>query len=310
MTKDVDSAGSDGRHPENENPSSAGEDHRLRFAARYCARGFRLLPTIDKFPPKGFLWGTAASSDLGRVRQFLEAWPECDLAVALSSDVVVVDLDVRDGRDGFEHYLRFSGEHPDLTDTIQAITRSGGRHVWFDANGHRFMNCVGNAAVRRGHPGLEIKSKGGYVVVPPARGRHWIADKRAMLKAPEWLVELFPYHEPPPLAPSRTATAHTPYGLKILDRLCLKVATTAKGAQDDTRVNVAFVIGQFVGGGEIERHDGLARLIDAARPRQPERIATRCARKSTCATGSSSARRSRARGRPSGAISRTNWTRW
>jgi hypothetical protein len=243
----------------------AERDTRLTFAARYCERGFRLLPTLNKFPPRGFLWSKRASSDLDQVRQWLTIWPECELAIALPKHVVVVDLDVRDGRDGFEHYARLAGIHPDNTDTIQDVTPSGGRHLWFDTDGCHFPNCNGSTATRRGHPGLEAKTLGGYVVVPPAPGRHWIDGKRTMQPVPEWLKQLFPYREPPPVAPMKIARAHTPYGQKTLDRLKLRIATAPRGEQDDTRARFAYTIGQFVGGGEIEDEDAWAQIIAAAR---------------------------------------------
>ena len=242
-----------------------GDGARLRFAAHYCEHGFRLLPTLNKFPPAGFKWGTLASSDLAVVRNWLEIWPECDLAIALPAHVVVVDLDVRDGRDGFEQFIRLSGVHPDAIDTIQAITPSQGRHMWFDAGEWRFPNCVGDAATRRGHPGMETKTGGGYVIVPPAPGRRWLAGKRPMLATPEWLRELFPRREPPPVAPARTARAHTPFGQKTLDRHTLRIATASKGVQDNTRTRFAYVIGQYVGGGEIEAEDGWRQIVLAAR---------------------------------------------
>jgi hypothetical protein len=257
--------GDDRRATARDNPTEIAPDKRLTFAANYCNAGFRLLPTLDKFPPKGFMWGTAASSDLAVVRRWLDIWPECDLAIALPPHIVVVDLDVRDGRDGFQQFIRIAGSHPDDVNTIQAITQSGGRHVWFDADDWRFPNCVGDAATRRGHPGLETKTSGGYVVVPPAPGRHWIAGKRTMLPAPESLKELFPRHEPTPVAPARTARAHTPYGQKTLDRLTLRIATTPRGEQDNTRTRLAYTIGQYVGGGEIEAEDGWTQILIAAR---------------------------------------------
>jgi hypothetical protein len=233
------------------------EDHRLRLAAQYCNAGFRLLPTLDKFPPRGFRWGTLASSDLDQVRRWLTIWPECDLAIALPAHVVVLDIDTR--RNGLDQFLEVAGSHPDQIDAIQAVTR-GGWHLWFLSDGHKFLNkhC-------REYDGLETKTDGGYVVVPPAPGRRWVAGKRTMPPAPEWLKQLFPYREPPPVAPTKTAGAHTPYGAKTLDKLCLRIATAPRGEQDNTRTQLAFIVGQYVGGGEMEERDAYERVLQAAR---------------------------------------------
>jgi hypothetical protein len=256
MTKSVDNDANAGRQPETENPSTPREDHRLRLAAQYCKAGFRLLPTLDKFPPKGFLWGTLASSDLDAVRRWLLRWPECDLAIALPAHVVVVDVDVR--RNRLDQLLEVAGVHPDQIDTIQAIT-NGGWHLWFLCDGHRFLNKHSKQ-----YDGIETKTGGGYVVVPPAPGRRWVAGKRTMLAAPEWLKALFPYREPPPVAPTKTTAAHTPYGRKTLDKLCLRIETAPNGTQDDTRVQLAYVVGQYIAGGEMEENDAIERVLSAA----------------------------------------------
>ena len=148
---------------------------------------------------------------------------------------------------------------PDQIDTIQAVT-SGGWHLWFLSDGHGFQNKHSKQ-----YDGIETKTGGGYVVVPPAPGRRWLDGKRTMLPAPEWLKELFPRHEPPPVAPTKTTTAHTPYGQKTLDRLTLRIAAAPRGEQDNTRTRLAYTIGQFVAGGEIEAEDGWAQIVTAAR---------------------------------------------
>ena len=170
---------------------------------------------------------------------------------------MVVDIDKR--RNGLDQFLSVAGARPDQINTIQAVT-NGGWHLWFLSDGHGFQNKHSKQ-----YDGIETKTGGGYVVVPPAPGRHWIAGKRTMLPAPEWLKELFPRHEPPPVAPTKTTTAHTPYGQKTLDRLTLRIAAAPRGEQDDTRTRLAFTIGQYVGGGEIEAEDGWTQIVAAAR---------------------------------------------
>jgi hypothetical protein len=260
-------------------PDAQPLERRLIFAQRYCARGFRLLPTIDKYPPAGFKWGKHATTELAVIADWCRRWPRMDLAVALPSTVVVVDLDVRDGRDGFGVFTGLADVHADEVATIQAVTSSGGRHLWFDADGHAFRND--KLKKRDGTPaGFELKTVGGYVVVPPAPGRYWLPGS-SMLKAPDWLKELFPVRAPIPIAPAKAARAHTPYGRMTLDRLCLRIALARKGEQDDTRTQLAFIIGSYLGGGELEAEDAWTQVVAAARAAETGTDAN-ALRKETC----------------------------
>jgi hypothetical protein len=220
--------------------------------------GFRLLPIVDivrKTPPGGFKWGERASSDFATVQGFLRSWPWAYFAVALSAEMVVVDLDVKDDRNGFAEFERRAGKHPDEIDTIQATTPSHGRHLFFDRDGHRFGNCSGDNAKQRGHPGLETKTLGGYVLVPPAPGRHWLAGKRTMAPAPAWLKELFPIRKPPPVAPAKTTTTTTIWGMSLLLRMYRRIAEADIGCRDNTANQSAFITAQYVAGGDISDED-------------------------------------------------------
>ena len=150
--------------------------------------------------------------------------------------------------------------------------------MWFLSDGHGFQNKHSKQ-----YDGIETKTGGGYVVVPPAPGRHWIAGKRTTLPAPEWLKELFPRHEPPPVAPTKTTTAHTPYGQKTLDRLTLRIAAAPRGEQDDTRTRLAFTIGHTLAAAKSRPRMAGRKSSRRRGPLRPASTATPCARKDICA---------------------------
>jgi hypothetical protein len=120
--------------------------------------------------------------------------PRYGVAVATGHGLAVLDVDTIDGHgtDGPASLARLEQEHGELPRTVEAITPSGGRHVWFLA--------PPNTKTRPGFAdGLDLKARGGYVVVPPTsldgRGRYaWDAGahptETPLAPIPEWLVEL------------------------------------------------------------------------------------------------------------------------
>jgi hypothetical protein len=259
---------------------SAPQDERSWHAANYCRDGLRLLPTINKFPPRGFKWKERASSDYATVKRWLQQWPGCDLAVALPAHIVVVDLDPREKCNGYEQLLRIAQVRPDDIDTIQYTTRSGGRHLWFDADGHTFSNRTGRAALAAGHPGLDIKTEVGYVVVPPAVGRRWLPRDYTRAPAPSWLKQLFPEQQAHPSASysyaskveASVAREHSTAGLAMLLLFLDQIRTAPVGTRGSTRNACAYAIGGLVGGGELEENSAWDALVDASREQNDPRF--------------------------------------
>jgi hypothetical protein len=155
MPKSVNTDAASDRHHEKQTASTSEPpiDPRIVWARRYCAAGLglRLFPVIDKMPL--IKWGRLATADPATFGEWLKIWPECGIAIALPRNVVVVDLDCKDKLDGFKQYCRLSGTDPDDVMTAQSTTPSGGRYLWFDADGHVFTNRTGLASARAGHPG-------------------------------------------------------------------------------------------------------------------------------------------------------------
>jgi len=146
---------------------------------------WRLFPCVGKVPatPHGFHDATADGDGL---LSLFDARPDADgFAVACGlSGVAVLDLDVTDGLDGRD-MLREARVPWQDSETIRATTPRGGEHAFF----------AGVLASRTGAlPGVDIKSAGGYVVLPPAPGRAWHPDASPWdlrpVPVPEWLSRL------------------------------------------------------------------------------------------------------------------------
>ena len=100
------------------------------------------------------------------------------------SGLIVEDLDVTPAVDGRET-ARDAGL-PYLVDcTPRALTPRGGSHIFYRGVVPSRIGVL---------PGIDIKSEGGYVVLPPAPGRSWEVEASPwdaeILPAPRWLLDL------------------------------------------------------------------------------------------------------------------------
>lgn len=137
----------------------------LRDAALgYAAAGWPVFPcwTPGKTPitSHGF---KDATTDPAVIATWWTRWPTANIAVATGSPGPdVIDVDVKDGRAGLELFER--ARRAGLMRGAQAIIRtpSGGLHVWFEGTAQP-GGAVGGAAKP-----LELKARGGYVLLPPS----------------------------------------------------------------------------------------------------------------------------------------------
>lgn len=133
----------------------------------------------------------SATTDPEIITQWWSLWPDANIGIATgkkSFDVLDVDV-LGDGPDTLRD---METEHGDLPDTIEQITGSGGRQVMFAYCG----GLIGNAV--RFADGLDTRSEGGLVVVPPSLHKsgkryEWEAssspfDGKKLAPMPPWLL--------------------------------------------------------------------------------------------------------------------------
>jgi hypothetical protein len=103
------------------------------------------------------------------------------------SGIVVIDLDRKNGVDGWDSFKDLEAKHGQIEDTPVVITPSGGFHFWFrHPKGHKIATTAGQLA-----PGVDIRGDGGYVIVPPSRGYEWEASNiGSPAEMPRWLIEM------------------------------------------------------------------------------------------------------------------------
>jgi hypothetical protein len=158
-------------------------------------RGFWVFPARhDDKKPKIKEWQHAATQDEAVIRGWFAVSgdrPPLNIGVSTGKfdqgrSLLVVDVDVKNGKDGNRALLQLELEGHDLPDTLTAETASGGRHLFFSVE----------TAVRQGADvlgtGLDVRSRGGYVlgVGSSIDGKpyRWLLDT-VIQPAPAWLIE-------------------------------------------------------------------------------------------------------------------------
>lgn len=115
---------------------------------------------------------------------------DCNAGVITGNGLIVLDLDVKNEKDGIKALVALAALHDDMPATFTVETLTGGRHLYFcDPLGRDF----GQGTDRLG-PGIDVKAHShGYVVAAGSviDGRRYkIIDDRPIADAPEWLIDL------------------------------------------------------------------------------------------------------------------------
>lgn len=206
------------------------------------------------------------------LKEWWARWPFANVALA-TSDVVVIDIDVPQGIDSL-------GALPELPQTLASLTGGGGVHFFY-ASKRELRNHVGRLpGIHRDLPGVDVRGRGGYVVVPPSTHTsgtryEWLDSSVSIAPAPEWLREA-PRPEPGWVGPAVPATESTPYGLAALRSEIDILLRTPVGRRNHQLNRSAFALGQLIAARELTEPPARESLIQAAlrnglRPREARR---------------------------------------
>ncbi len=201
----------------------------------------------------------AATTDGDRLAAMLAAVPRGLLAIrtGTASGLAVVDIDPRNGGELL----------PELMPPTRCVrTGSGGWHLYYRHPGGQL------AAKLHGHPGIDVKGDGGYVVAPPsvhpATGQpyRWIGDRAVVEMPPPLLAACRPIE--PTAAPAATVTPMTA-GRGISSPAALlqahldAVATAPEGRRRHTLYGVARGVARMVAAGVLTYAAAYEALYDA-----------------------------------------------
>lgn len=156
-----------------------------------CRRPDCSSPGKHPTTPKGL---HSASTDLAVVNAWWDRWPWANVGIVTGqiSGLVVLDVDPR--HDGDDSLYRLEQRHGTLPETVEVVTGSGGRHLYFQHPGEPVRNSAGRLGT-----GLDLRGDGGYVVAPPSshisgRFHQWEASSRPgqvpLADMPAWLTEI------------------------------------------------------------------------------------------------------------------------
>lgn len=128
-----------------------------------------------------------ATTDESQIRQWWAQHPNAFIGMPTGavSGIAVLDIDRKNGKDGFPSVPGWKGLTP-----LRVETGSGGAHLYFQA--HR---PIRNAT---GSDGVDVRGEGGYVIVPPSEGYSW-AEGEAIDPAnlPPFPVKYLPVYRAP-----------------------------------------------------------------------------------------------------------------
>jgi hypothetical protein len=256
------------QHPTTENTSL---DAAIKYAGHY---GWPVFPVALIERPNGkthkqplVKWGTygpkgdAAAIDARDPDQLIALWRRAErmriaglialvvgLPTGLRSGIVILDIDVKDGRNGFDT-LDDLGV-PSLPDTPLAHTRTGGVHVYFARTDFEIRNSEGEHGLGLG---LDIRGDGGFVVLPGPGGYWWDPhanlDTVPLLPAPNWLGHR--EKQAKPATARGTRDRFDP--LRALDDACGLIRKAAgTGSKYRTVRRQPFIVGCLVRDGFLE----------------------------------------------------------
>lgn len=139
----------------------------LDYALDYAEAGYAVIPVkpSDKAPYTAHGL-KEATTDPETIRGWWNRWPDANVAVAcgkVSHDIIVLDVDVKQGKNGLQSVTAWQAAHDYFPETVVAHTPSGGYHYFFRVSDPGIYKNRVEAI-----PGVDIRGDGAYVVVYPS----------------------------------------------------------------------------------------------------------------------------------------------
>jgi hypothetical protein len=179
---------------------------KLDAALGAASRGFRVFPVCrDSKVPWSKGWQDAATTDAAAIRQWWTENSQWNIGIATGKGLLVVDVDVKDGKPGAESLAML--EMMGLPETLRVRTPTGGLHIYLQTDRQR----SGHAGNIKDLPGLDTRGDGNLVLwagsyigrdayaleadLPIAAGPKWLLDAveetvKAIPRAEEPMVDL------------------------------------------------------------------------------------------------------------------------
>jgi hypothetical protein len=240
----------------------------LAAALEYADFGYGVFPCVakDRAPVKiaglfehGF---KSATFDPALITATWTKYKGAEIGLAPPRGVLVVDPDMKRGRNGRADFIRLFGRPPEDMPTAVASTPTGGWHVYlsFDSS----LDFVQRPIT----PSIDVKIGGkGYVLAPyQGNGRRWIRSLllTPLMEAPQWLVDdLGRPPEPKSVEAKPFVGEASARAQAALDRACKALAHAPPGTRDQTIGAAVFRVGRLAAAGELEPEPALEAMLQA-----------------------------------------------
>ena len=187
------------------------EPETLRLARQYRDLGWSVVPVSPRSKLPAIAW--AKYQDAPATQDELHGWFSVGgygvgLVQGAAAGSIVLDFD---GEEGHETRADLEREFGALPHTVEALTPSGGCHVFLQHPGRPVPTR------KKVRDGMDVRGDGGFVVACPSihantRRYEWDCDhhpeETALAPCPAWVVQMI-CDELPPGAASDTAIVHT-----------------------------------------------------------------------------------------------------
>jgi hypothetical protein len=223
-------------------------------------RGWRIFPCKGNKKPLVDHWNKVAATDELTITRWAKQYPGGLWGRALEADVLVIDLDIKRGKNGFKEFERLQGCKPEEFAAPRTATASGGMHICVQVSGRDYKNTRDAIAL-----GIDTRTAGGYVIIPsgPKSGYRWLSDPNIPLpEAPAWAeIAIRRASNLEGAAEPSEYRCSSPYGQAILASACEAITEAPGGKQEVTLNDRSYQIGRYVGGGLIEQEGATNELI-------------------------------------------------
>lgn len=135
----------------------------LKAALEYAELGFRVIP-LKPYSKKPITehGSKDGSTDPEIIKKWWQQNPNSNIGICTGSELYVLDIDVKDGIDGFRYYNVLQEVFGPF-DTYTVSTPTDGLHVYFSGDGIKSLSNRTKLI-----PGLDFRGRGGLVVAPPS----------------------------------------------------------------------------------------------------------------------------------------------
>ena len=152
-------------------------------ALEYVNNGFAIIPIADKHKTKFMLkWKEKQVKTADGVESWWNECPNYNIAIVtgkLSKNLLVIDVDMKNGKNGMEALEKWAEENEPLKCNAIATTPNGGQHYYFYVPEELLDEARGIRTTADIYEGVDIRYNGGVIVAPPSyldyedkKGRH------------------------------------------------------------------------------------------------------------------------------------------